>query len=136
MSRRRTFLLVVALVTTLGLTLGTGGFSSVSADRGIDIAVTDDEQAFLAFSQNTTDTTNGTTAVDVTVGNQYPAGTALSTVTVTINGTAVDLAENGQLSTGASRTYTFESVACDETIEIEAAGSGVEVSFNRSVSCR
>lgn len=129
-------MLLVALVTVLGVTVGTGSFSSVSADRGIEVAVTDDEQAFLTFEQNTTDTANGTRSVDVTVGNQYPAGTTLSTVTVTINGTTVDLAENGHLSSGESRTHTFESVDCDDTLSIEATGPGVEVSFERSVSCR
>lgn len=136
MTHRRELLLLVALATAIGLTLGTSGFSSVSADRGIDVAVTDDEQAFLTFEQNTTDTANGTTAIEVTVGNQYPAGTTLSTVTVTANGTTTDLAENSQLSSGESRTHTFESVDCDETLSIEAAAPSVAVSFERSVSCR
>lgn len=135
MSRRRTLVLLVAAIAALSLTLGTSGVSSVSVDRGIDVAVAEDRRAFLAFEQRTT-TTNGTTSLNVTIGNQYPDGTSLSTVTVSVGGTTVDLTIDQQLDAGEERTSTFGAVSCNDTIRVEATGAGVAASFERSVVCR
>ena len=135
MSQRRRLVLLVAAVAALSLTLATSGVSSVSTDRAVDVAVADDQRAFLAFEQRTT-TTNGTTSLDVTIGNQYPNGTPLSTVTVSVGGTTVDLATDQQLDAGEKRTSTFRAVSCNDTIRVEATGAGVAASFERSVLCR
>lgn len=135
MIQRRELLLLVAFATALGFALGTGGVSSISADRGVDVAVVEDDQAYLGFEQDTTEADNGTTTLEVTVKNQYPTQTTLSTVTVTTDGTKADLADVGQLESGTSRTHTFDSVPCDETVAVAASGSGVDVYFERAVSC-
>lgn len=46
MTRRRVSLALALLAVAL-LAVGTGGFSSSAADRGLEIAVVDDERAFL-----------------------------------------------------------------------------------------
>ena len=120
-------MLLVAAIAALSLTLGTSGVSSVSVDRGIDVAVAEDRRAFLAFEQRTT-TTNGTTSLTVTIGNQYPDGTSLSTVTVSVGGTTVDLTIDQQLDAGEERTSTFGAVSCNDTIRVEATGAGVAAS--------
>ena len=135
MSRRRTLVVLVAAVAALSLTLGTSGVSSVSVDRGVDVAVAEDRRAFLAFEQHAT-TTNGTTSLEVTVGNQYPEGTPLSTVTVSVGGTAVDLAKTQPLAVGDQRSSTFGGVSCTDTVRVEATGAGVETSFERSAACQ
>ena len=88
-----------------------------------------------------TETTNATridggetTAyVDVTVTNQFPAGTELATVEVTADGTSVDL---GPLGPGERGTHTFWSLPCGDSVGIEASGSGVAVRLDRAVTCR
>ncbi|MFO7833656.1 MAG: hypothetical protein R6V31_06280 [Halohasta sp.] len=134
MSRHRELVLLIALTAALSLTLGTSGVSSVSADRGIDVAVADDQRAFLAFEQHAT-TTNETTSLEVTVGNQYPDGTPLSTGTVSVGGSTVDLAADQQLAGGEQRTFRFESVSCSDRVRIEAAGPGVTTTVERPVAC-
>jgi len=135
MMKSRKLLLVVAFITALTFTLSTSSVSSIAADRGVEVTVTEDDQAYLGFEQNATRVDNGTTTLEVTVRNQYPTRTTLSTVVVTSNGTTVDLAEDDQLESGTSRTHTFDSVSCDETITVAASGSRVDVYFERAVSC-
>lgn len=135
MIQRRELLLVVAVVTALAVTLGTGGVSSISADRGVDVAVAEDDHAYLGFEQNATQVKNDTTTLEVTVRNQFPAQTSLSQVVVATNGTTVDLAENGRFESGTSSTHTFQSVPCDETVTVTASSSDVDVQFERAVSC-
>lgn len=73
-----------------------------------------------------------TAYVDVTVTNQFPAGTELATVEVTADGTSVDL---GPLAPGERVTHTLPSVACGDSIGIEASGDGVAVRLTRTVTC-
>ena len=133
---RRELLLLVGVVAALSLTVGTTGVSSVSADRSIEIAVVDDQAAFLTFEQDPGNTTNGTTSLDVTVGNQYPAGTTLSHVRVSVDDETAARAEPRRLDAGARGTWTFSSVSCNGTISVEAEGAGVATSFERPVACQ
>jgi len=132
---RRELLLLVGVVAALSLTFGTSGVSSVSADRSIEVAVVDDQKAFLTFEQDPGNTTNGTTSLNVTLGNQYPAGTPLTRVTVSVDTETAAHTEAKRLAPGARRTWTFRSVSCSDTIAVEAEGSGVSTSFERPVAC-
>lgn len=49
--RRRTVFASVALVAALAAVTGTAGVSAVSADRGVQVAVADDEDAFLGIDR-------------------------------------------------------------------------------------
>lgn len=136
MSRLRyLFLLVVVLAVGVTAVTGTGGFSSATADRSAHVDVAGDQSAYLAFEQSAGNTTNGTTDLEVTVTNQFPGGTELSVVAVTVDGTTVDLAGNEPLTAGESATRTFPSVPCDGPVSVEATGTHVDVSFSRSVAC-
>ena len=73
-----------------------------------------------------------TAHVDVTVTNQFPAGTQLATVEVTAEGKSVEL---GPLAPGERATHTFSSVSCGDSIRIEASGDGVAVRLTRTVTC-
>ncbi|OYR45771.1 hypothetical protein [Halorubrum sp. Eb13] len=75
---------------------------------------------------------NETAYVDVTVINQFPAGTRLATVEVTAQGKSVEL---GPLAPGERATQTFSSVSCGDSIGIKASGDGVAVRLTRTVSC-
>ena len=120
----------------MGLTVGTSGVSSVSADRGVEVAVVDDQAAFLTFAQDAGNTTNGTTSINVTLENQYPAGTTLSRVTVSVDTETADHTETRRLNPGDRRTWTFSTVSCSDTISVEAEGAVVSTSFERPVACQ
>jgi hypothetical protein len=131
----RELVVLVALSIALSFTLGTGGVSSVTADRAIDIAVVDDQHGYLGFEQQTTATTNGTTTLNVTIQNQYPSETDLKTVAVSVDGTTVDVVEDGRFEPGHRRAQTFDSVGCGDSIVIDAVGGGVTMHLERTVSC-
>lgn len=130
MSRRRILLLVAAGLVVATTAAGTSGFDSASVDRGVTVAVADDTTAYLGIEQATTNATNGTTNLTVTLSNRFPAGSTL----------AADIGVGNQssgvtLDAGETETATFQSVDCGEQIAVDASGSGVAVSLNRTVSC-
>jgi len=128
MSRHRSILLVIALMTAISVVTSTSGVSAVGADRSIEVATADDEDAYLGFEQ-TAQTTNETTNLSVTIRNQFPSGTTLGTVTVTVDGETKDLTP---LGSGEEGTVRFESVDCDGTVSVTASGDGVEVQLERA----
>ena len=134
MIHRRELLVVIGLVIALSVTVATGGVSSVTADRGVEVTVAEDDEAFLGVEQQATKA-NGTTPVVVTVRNQYPGGATFSTVAVTVNETTVDLAKNSSIRPGTSRTNVFHAAGCDDTISVEAEGPSVQISVERDVIC-
>jgi hypothetical protein len=50
--RRRRIIALVALVVAVPLAAGTGSFSSVSVDRGVDVAVAEDSNAYLGIDDD------------------------------------------------------------------------------------
>ncbi|MFT4889789.1 MAG: hypothetical protein ACI9YT_000700 [Halobacteriales archaeon] len=133
MTRRRSLSLVLATVAVLALVTSTGGVSSATVDRGVRIAVAPDHSAFLGFEPSTGTVTDGTTNVTLTVTNGFPSGTTLATVEVTVDGETRKLVANRSLGSGESAGATFENVACDARITVEASGAGVFVRLVRSV---
>lgn len=135
MTRRRRLLLVATLLASVVVVTTTGGFSSATAERGVHVNVAEDPNAYLGVEQAPSGTENGTTNLEVTVANQFPAGTDLTNVEVTVDGTTVDFAEGNAVEPGDERTYTFRTVPCDGRITVEAQGDGVAVGLNRTVAC-
>lgn len=135
MTRHWRLLLVAVLLASVVTVTATGGFSSATAERGVHVNVAEDPNAYLGIEQAPSETENDTTNLEVTVANQFPAGTDLTTVEVTINGTAVDFAEGNAVEPGDERTYTFGTVPCEGRITVEAQGEGVTVGLNRTVAC-
>lgn len=129
MNRRA--LLLIAVLVAASLATGTGGISAMSADRGFDARIVDDDDAYIGFQQEAV-TTKGTTNLSVTVTNQFPAGTTLETVEISVDG---ETRYVGPLDPGEVGTATFEFVDCGDSIDVEASGDGVQVSFSRPVEC-
>jgi hypothetical protein len=118
----RRLLLVVAVVAAGSLVAPTAGFSSMAADRSVEVAVAPDDSAYLGVQR----TCNNST-VRVGVANRLPTGTALD-VDVAVGGTTRTI---GGLAPGESRNRTFESVDADDRIAVDASGSGVSVRLTR-----
>ncbi|HKL28379.1 MAG TPA: hypothetical protein VJ898_03830 [Natrialbaceae archaeon] len=135
MTRGRRLSLILALLAALALVTSTGGYTSMTAGRNVEVAVAPDHAAFLGFEQTTDTVTNGTANVTVTVTNRFPTGTALETVVVIVDGETATLAADGTLDAGESASATCEDVACGAPIAVHASGSDVSVSLYRSVRC-
>jgi P pilus assembly chaperone PapD len=128
-------LLVAAVALAVSSTVGTGGISAATMERGIQGELADDRTAYLGFEQTPENTTNDTTDLEVTVTNRFPGGTELTAVEVTVNETTVDLADGGTVSPGEEVTYTFTAVSCGDRTTVVAVGSDMSVRLDRSVAC-
>jgi hypothetical protein len=120
-------LISALLVVVLGLVSGTSGLSATVVDRGVQASVVNDDDAYLGFKQDAV-TTNETTNLTITITNQFPAGTTLDTVRVTVDRNEKCL---GPLDPGDQNSTTFESVDCDGSLSVVASGVGVEVALDR-----
>lgn len=129
---RRQPVLVAGVVAALVAVSGSAGFTSTAADRGVEVAVVDDDEAFLGVERTTVNETDGTANLSVTVTNRFPAGTTLDTVEVAVDGNTETRTNVG---TGVAVTVEFDSVDCDESLTVNAYGTGVEVSLDRPVDC-
>jgi hypothetical protein len=132
---RRLLVLLATIVLTTTLVTSSAGVSSVESSRNLQVAVADDSSALLGFNQTVSNTTNGTTTLTLTLTNKFASGTSLTTISVTVGGETTNLAENGSVAPGEQVTATFESVSCGGSMTVEASGSEVFVSLDRSVVC-
>lgn len=131
MSRHRSLPLVVAVAVLLATVSGTGGFSSAEADRDVDVPISNDDSAYLGV-ERTTEKTNQTVNLTVTVTNQFPSDTTLSSVSVTVGSESQDI---GPLGAGEQNQAEFHDVDCDDSIAIDASGTSVEVAISRDLEC-
>jgi len=71
---RKVFVGLCVLVASAGLGMGSGGFSSVDADRAVTVDVVGDESAYMSldYSNETVEPIDGTKEVEfVTVANHF-----------------------------------------------------------------
>jgi len=71
---RKVFVALCVLVASAGLGMGSGGFSSMGADRAVTVDVVGEESAYMSldYSNETVDPTDGTKEVEfVTVANHF-----------------------------------------------------------------
>jgi len=135
----RALSLVLAFTAAVGLIFGTAGFTALEADRGVNVTVVDDEDAYLGYEAET-ETGNNSTTVTAEYHNQFSDELTLD-VTVEVDGedrkaVSVTLTEGA-----AERITVTESCSSGETVQFTFAatgsGSGVDVSLERthSVTC-
>lgn len=133
MSHGTTALLLVG-VAALAVTVGTGSYSAMSAERGVHVEVADDEDAMVGVDRSV-ESANGTAHLTVTVTNQFPEDVTLSNASVRAGGRTVDLTASGPLGPGEAATATFENVTCGEAVVVEARGDGADLRVTRTVDC-
>ena len=76
----------LAVIAVLSLVMGGLGFSSVSAERGVDIAVVDDEHAFVGYqSEDCEGVESGENITLVNVTNRFHTDVDVENVEVTSN---------------------------------------------------
>ncbi|PSP72968.1 hypothetical protein BRC86_10865 [Halobacteriales archaeon QS_3_64_16] len=120
------FLATVALA--LALVASTGAFSAASADRGISVAVADDDRAYLGVQLDDT----GNESVEVTLTNRFDSD--LSSVTISTDTDTASLSLDSR-DTGS----VIVGIDCGDskTVTIDGLGESASVSLERhaSVGC-
>lgn len=140
---RRIALVVLALATVAVFATGAFGFTSVSAERGVSVAVVDDENAFLGLPNEPSvtcevadDTETGCTVALVDVTNQF--STALTDVSASATDDEVSLSTPGEIGVGETETIRG-TVTCDpdegeqttRTYELTVSVDGEDVSATK-----
>lgn len=137
-SRRKTLISIGALVGGSGVIAGTGAFSSVEAERNVQISTTGDNSAALGMSGNdssivTTETTNGNDVMKIenTQISENSKTTFDNAFTVSNNGS-----DDANLYVNSSEVEVQDSsgstvVVMDFTVSGSSiVGSGNKVSLN------
>ena len=147
---RRSLVALAAAVLALTLVSGTGGFSSVAADRPVSVAVVDDDEALVGVEADRIDRCGGNQRA-LTVSNRL--GTDLHTVQATVlddssdvRGTVtgtpdgVGIGDSGEITVrinpaASASEDAGNGDAVDGTIEIRlvVVGDGARVELTRSV---
>ena len=118
----------------------TPGKTTIDESPGEDDSVDDpmmEGNSTVAQGNSTTPTNNATAASgqtgstsELTITNRFTHG-----VTVEASVGEQSKSTDDYLDTGESHTFTFDAVECGEPIIIEATGSGVEATLDRTVEC-
>ena len=145
-SALRALSVVLAFTAAVGLVFGTAGFTAMEADRGVDVNVTDDEDAYLGYNETVTQTStshNNTTTVTATVEAEYRNRlTEDLTLNVTAEADGSSTEETLDISKGEAESVEISRTCSpDEKIVFRfvATGSGSDVSVSlerrREVDC-
>lgn len=135
MRPRALAVLLAALLAGTTLTIGTSGFSSMAADRGVEVSVAPDDSAYIGFAQTLDGGADGTTNLTVQVTNRFTE-TELTSVTVTVGARTVDLTPaDGSLDPGEQTTGTLDDVDCGASLLVDATGEAATAQLNRTVMC-
>jgi hypothetical protein len=90
----------------------------------VDVAVVSDDEAYFGVQRECRGNTS-----QVNVTNRFSAGTTLD-VDITVNGTIETIDD---LAAGDQETRQFDTSDTDDTVTIDASGSGVSVHLTRSL---
>lgn len=141
MRRRRFLMLSCALAAVVGLAVGSGGFTSAEADRGVGVDVVGDEHAYMALDYpdhqlDRDGAVNETVTIPVvTVTNQFTEAVTV-TVDYTVSGPAGATAtgDSGPTDLGVGETTAVSTtVMCPAdageyavSVEFGATADGAE----------
>jgi hypothetical protein len=125
--------IALALVASTGLVFGSVGFSSVAADRGVSVAVADDENALVGYESDRIEVTGTQTGNLVTVENRLGTDAKVTNAEVSVNDTDVATVEDvTEPSVLVGRSVDIKAeITCeaddetDVTVSVTVAGEGV-----------
>lgn len=139
---RRLFLIGIFVAVVPTLLFGTGSFTSVSAERGLDVSVVDDQNAYLGVTEETLEEgENGGQFTALHLEDQFPGDTDLELEHVETDGDFVTVTTSAGAEIGGPSDPLDVDVRCaddsvgTETVEfsITAEGTGVKADVDHSV---
>lgn len=142
--RLRGWLLVVATLALVATLVATGGFSSTNANRGVEVSVADDGNAYVELTNKGVSTNGDQTDVTlVTVGNRAGEASDVTVTDSTVEDSGVNvtnIAGPGPVADDADGNVTAD-VECpsgggtaDVTLDLKATGDTVEATLTRTVT--
>jgi hypothetical protein len=82
MNKLKTLSLLLLLVSITGIMVGSGGFTTVSADRDVSISVENDKSAYVGYQSDKLSPENGTTIELVTIENRLSDDINIINITI------------------------------------------------------
>jgi len=119
----RRWLYGTLLVLAISLLVGTGSFTAMSADRGVNVAVVDDDSAFVGYDAACENST-----LSVTVTNRFER--TLTDGSVTVAGTTELL---GDLDPGEQAVVTFDDYEVDDSVTVSVQSPTNTAELDRTV---
>jgi hypothetical protein len=126
---RRIWLYGALIAVATGLLVSTSGFTAMSAERPVTVAVADDENAILGI-----ETLDGSGTVNETVAVLKITNNFDHEVDVDVEGGNIDDSTLGSADSSEISVYCEEAGDQDVTVDITASGSGVHVTTSETVS--
>lgn len=137
--------ILLAFTAAVGLVFGTAGFTTIDADRGVGVNVTDDDSGYLGYEPLVNE------GEEITTGQSTPIveyhnhiGVNLDTLDVSVwrtNSSGPTIESSGapsQLNRGGADTVSV-TLNCSTTqdielkLEVTGSGSGTSVTFDRTL---
>ncbi|EMA09921.1 MULTISPECIES: hypothetical protein [Haloarcula] len=127
--------LILSLFVLAAVITGTAGYSSIQAQRSVDVTVANNEDAYLAVETHNPEIPNGTDASALTITNRFDREIDLSVQEVTTTGSISydSLSDSDELGTGDS---TNVDVTCDGTQDGRISTVLFAEGDNREISVR
>ncbi|MFW5911459.1 MAG: hypothetical protein ACOCQV_01855 [Halolamina sp.] len=124
MNHRRAVSVLLAVTAAAMLVTGSFGFTSVSADRGVSVAVVDTENAFVNASacEKSNGQDDRTNPVSVTVTNQFSDDFTVDEITWE-SGHPSKQASNPDEPIEPGASETFDGTFGDDTVTVVVSGS-------------
>jgi hypothetical protein len=118
--------IVGIVVATALLAVGTGGFSAMAADRGVEVAVVGDSEAFVGYDSSCA--ADGD--LSVTVTNRFDR--EVDKGSITVDGVTKEV---GSLPPGGDSTVEFQSDEFEpgDPVTVDVSSAGLSATLYRSV---
>jgi hypothetical protein len=130
--KRRNLILLLGGASSGAMSIGTGAFSSVEAERGVEVNVAKDENAYLGITQQREIVSDGEIVAQIT--NQFPAPLEL---TVTLDGSSGPLTNitvaGESIETDSSEQIYFDVGGPPADIKVRCGDTG-EATFSLKLS--
>ncbi|MFC7096471.1 hypothetical protein [Halobaculum marinum] len=137
---RRTLKLVLLAVVVTGLSVGSAGFGSVAADRTVNVAVVDDEHAYVgvvACEKGNDGPGSGTAPVRVRVTNRYSTTLTVDRIT-SADADRTDGVHVDEGSVNVGNREAFDVVFEDDvaTVTVAVTADGFDATITNSVATK
>lgn len=130
------FRVILLLFVVAAAIVGTSGYSAIQADRSTDVAVVDDDQAYIVIDETEDEIANGSTGTALEVTNQFAEPVEVTaTPTHSPDGITVEGFDSSPVGVGNTadlKVRCGDSRMSDGTITVDLTAEGDETSFETS----
>lgn len=130
-----TLRLALLLVLAVGISVGTGGFSTVGADRPVTVNVVDNDEAYVGVVACEKSNSKGT-AVRLWVANRYSAPVTVESVASADSDRQDAAGTDGTVAVGDRERFEVVFEDDPETVTVAVDGDGFDVSVTREVTTK